>query len=89
MDSQEYTITGTAKTYEITPFTSDPAWCAVTYTYSISDPAGDAAVSFNDDASVREFTFHYDADLDLCGPASTDYTVTVFGEIGISEKQQN
>ena len=85
--NQQYTITDTFKTYTVPEFTPDPAWCAITYTYSIVDVAGDAAVTFNDDAAVREFTFDYAADLNLCGAVSTDYTVTVNGEIGITEKQ--
>ena len=44
-------------------------------------------MTFNDDAAVREFTFDYTNDLALCGPASIDYTVTVNGEIGITEPQ--
>ena len=55
--NQEYTITDISKTYTVPDFTPDPAWCAITYTYSVVDAAGDAAVTFNDDAAVREFTF--------------------------------
>lgn len=68
-------------------YTPDPAWCEITYTYTVDAVAGGNAVSFNDDATVREFTFDYAADLDLCGTVSTDYTVTVTGEIGITTKQ--
>ena len=49
LSAQEYTITDNAKTYQIPEFTSDPVWCDITYTYSITDLAGDEAVSFNDD----------------------------------------
>ena len=82
--AQQFTITDNPKTYQVDAYTPDPAWCDITYTYSIDVVAGGSAVTFNDDASVRTFTFNYSADLDLCGLVSIDYTVTVTGEIGIS-----
>ena len=84
---QEYTITDDPKTYQVDAYTSDPAWCEITYTYSVDAVAGGSAVTFNADATLRTFTFDYSADLLLCGPVSTDYTVTVTGEIGITTKQ--
>ena len=75
--------------YQVPVFTSDPAWCAVTYSYSVTEPAKDTAVTFDNDASSREFTFNYSADLDLCGSSSIDYLMTVTGEIGMTEKQTN
>ena len=44
--------------------------------------AGDAAITFNSDAAVREFVFSYTSDLSLSGLVSTDYIVTVIGEAG-------
>ena len=58
----------------------------VTYSFMITDSSGGAAVNFNDDPTIREFTFDYSADLDLCGISSKSYEVTVSGEIGITEK---
>ena len=54
----------------------------------MNDPSGAAAVTFNNDATVREFTFNNSADLSLCGLTSIDYTVTVNAEIGMTEKQK-
>ena len=48
----------------------------------MTDISGDAVITFNSDAAVREFSFSYAADLNLCGPVSTDYIVTVTGEAG-------
>ena len=74
--------------YQIPVFIADPDYCAVTYSYTITDSAGEAAiVLFNPDPSVREFTFGYSTDLDLCGPTSTEYNVTVIGEVGSVNKQ--
>ena len=71
-------------------YTADPLWCDITYSYSVTDVTGspvaafDSAgvISFNSDALVREFVFSYVADLNFCGPVSTDYLVTVTGETG-------
>jgi len=82
LDAQEYTITDTAKTYTIPVFISDPAWCAITYTYTVTDVSGSPAVSFNDDAMVRQFTFDYASDLLLCGATNTDYQISVTGTSG-------
>ena len=37
---------------------------------------------FDDDPTVRQFTFNYSADLDFCGASSKDYTITVIGTAG-------
>ena len=63
-------------------FTPDPAWCEVAYIYTIADPAGGVTVTFDPDPAVREFTFHYEADILLTGPSSIGYTVTVTGTTG-------
>jgi len=84
--NQEYTLTQGAKSYQIPVFTPDPAWCAITYSHTVTDATGLPAVTFNNDAAVREFYFYYSSDLDLCGLTSIDYTVTVNAEIGITEK---
>ena len=77
--NQEYTITAAVKNYQVPVFTSDPVWCEITYSYTITNLAGDAAVSFNNDPIVREFNFYYSVDLNLCGLTSIDYLVTVVG----------
>ena len=70
-------------------FTSDPVWCEITYSYTITNLAGDAAISFNIDPIVREFNFDYSVDLNLCGLTSIDYLVTVVGKVGITVKQSD
>ena len=83
LTNQEYTITDDdALPYTVPVYTADPSWCAITYTYTITDVSGDAVLTFNSDPLVREFAFNYSADLLLCGLASTDYTVTVTGTAG-------
>ena len=82
LTNQAYTITDTALPYQFPVYTADPVWCDITYTYTITDVSGDAAVSFNADATVRTFTFSYIADLLLSGAVSTDYTIEVTGTAG-------
>jgi len=56
LSAQEYTITQSAFTYEVPAYVSNPTWCAITYTYSITDAAGSAALTF--DQTTRTFTFN-------------------------------
>ena len=55
------------KPYQIPEFTVDPPWCDVSYTYSITVPEGDAAVSFDSDPLSRTFTFSNLEDVFLSG----------------------
>jgi hypothetical protein len=81
--AQEYTITSSAGSYSIPAFTADPAWCEITYTYSITDEAGSTVTQatfnplmpFNDDPLEREFTFDYSTDLTFSGDESNEYTI--------------
>ena len=52
---QEYTITQTTFDYQVPAFTVEPDWCAIAYSYTISDPAGNAAFTF--DAATLKFSF--------------------------------
>ena len=68
-------------------FTADPAWCAITYTYTITDSNGNNVIigtfsplSFDDIARV--FTIDYETDLDFSGPTSKSYTIEVTGTAG-------
>ena len=68
-------------------FTADPAWCAITYTYTITDSNGNNVIigtfsplSFDD--ITRVFTIDYETDLDFSGPASKTYTIEVTGAAG-------
>ena len=79
---QEYTITDTAQPYQIPQFTVDPAWCDITYSYTITAPEGDPAVNFDSDPASRTFTFSNLEDIYLAGTDFTDYTITVTAESG-------
>jgi hypothetical protein len=81
LKDQSYTITGTALTYQVPEFTSDPAWCTLTYEYSLSDEALASAISY--DSNLRTFTFESSNDLTLSGDNSIDYTVTITATAGI------
>ena len=52
---QEYTITQNLFEYQIPVYTADPLWCVITYTYTITDTAGDEALTFVQDS--RTFSF--------------------------------
>ena len=82
---QEYSITDTALLYTFDPFTADPVTCGITYTYAVSDPAGDPVI-FAFDGATQTFTFDYSADLaPLVDPLAQfkDYTITVTGTTGL------
>ena len=66
--------------YTVPVYTSDPVWCDITYSYTITDPSGDPVLSF--DALTQTFTFDYSSDVILSGSDFIDYTVTVTGEAG-------
>jgi len=73
--NQEYTITQAAQTYTIPVYDANPAWCAITYSYTITSSAGNAVVTFDSGALVRMFTFNNVVDLSLSGASSKDYTI--------------
>ena len=77
LSAQEYTITQSVFTYEVPVYVSNPAWCAITYTYSITDAAGIVALTF--DPTTRIFTFNQVDNLSLSGSNYKDYEVTVTG----------
>ena len=81
LTDQSYTITGAALTYQVPEFTSDPAWCAITYEYSLSDEALASAISY--DSNLRTFTFESSNDLTLSGDNFIDYTITITATAGI------
>ena len=86
---QVYTLTDSAVSYQIPEFTADPAWCDISYSFSVTHSNGVDAISFNGDPTVRSFTFNYATDLLLAGSSSIDYEVTVTGETGITVKEQS
>ena len=78
MTLQEYTITDTAKTYQFDPFIVEPAGCPITYTYLVSPPAADGAITF--DAATRTFTFFNDEDLTIA--IENPYGILIKGAAG-------
>ena len=58
---QVYTITSPPMTYKIPSFAVEPAWCEVTYSFTMSDMevVEADAVTFNDNHASRTFTFYY------------------------------
>jgi len=86
--AQSYIITDPAQDYQIDPFTTVPAYCQSRLVYSFdintdtapvaSGTQGDA-ITFDNDPSIRTYTFEYEGDTDLAGNtiAGNDYTVTV------------
>ena len=78
MVPQEYTISDTAKTYQIMPFTTDPPGCPVTYTYAVGPPAAQDVVSF--DEATLTFTFFNDQDVGIA--MNTPYGILITGEAG-------
>ena len=54
---QEYIVAADAKTYQISPFTTDPPDCPVTYTFLVNPPGATDVVSF--DEATLTFTFKY------------------------------
>lgn len=68
-------------------YTADPAWCAITYTYTITDSNGDdvtitsfGPLSFDDISRI--FTIDYETDLNFSGPTSKTYSIEVTGTAG-------
>jgi len=86
LSSKEYTITQASFTYQVPVYVSNPAWCAITYSYTITSASGGSALTF--DSTTRTFTFSQVNDLSLSGSTSNDYVITVTGQAGISSPVQ-
>ena len=82
LTNQEYTITDNVAPYTVPIYTADPAWCAIWYTYTITDVSDDAGLTFNDDPLTREFSFNYSSVLFNTRASSKEYIVTVTGTSG-------
>lgn len=78
----EYTITAEPLSFQLAEFVSDPAWCSITYSYTVD--ATDASVAISFDQLTRTFMISQADDLSLSGPISRDHTVRVIGESGSS-----
>ena len=72
---QEYTIFQSQKYYVFPAFVTEPADCPVTYTFTVTDAAGEKVVTLNSD--LRKFYFGQNEDMSLAGDLFTDYTVTI------------
>ena len=81
LTDQTYTLTDSPKTYQISPWVTNEAWCSITYSYSITSSAAVASpvISFDPTQTQRVFTFSYSADLVPSGPTSQSYVISVVG----------
>ena len=66
--------------YYVATYRVDPAWCEITYSYQISSAAANVVIDF--DPATLQFKFKYSAKLDLSGPTSKGYIVSVKGISG-------
>ena len=78
MVPQEYIVAADAKPYQISPFTTDPPGCPITYTFLVNPPGATDVVAF-DDATLT-FTFDYDASLSVV--QDNPYGILVKGTAG-------
>ena len=56
LTNQFYTITQNAFDYKFPAYTVSPTWCTITYTYTITNSAGDAAIN-KWSPTTQTFTF--------------------------------
>ena len=63
LTNQEYTITGTSKSYTFPAFTIDPTNCAIVYTYTMTESVTGNAVVASFDGPTRTFEFLYTSNL--------------------------
>ena len=77
---QEYTIFQSEKYYVFPEFMTEPADCPITYSYSVTDFAGEEVVSFN--SQLKKFTFGQSNNMILAGNLYTDYTITIAAMVG-------
>ena len=83
---QKYIITQDVVSYQASAFTPTPAWCAITYSYTISEVEAEAAIKFGPANGI--FHFSYESDLSLSGETSKDYEITVKGQVGTETKKE-
>ena len=81
--NQEYTVTQTALSYSFDTHTADPVWCAISYTYSVTDTSGASALpNLTFDNSSLTLAFFEGSDLTLSGPDYLEYIVTIDSTTG-------
>ena len=85
---QEYTITQNSVVYQIPVFTVDPAWCDIIYSFTVTEPNGQLAITFDANMDQRIFTFDNVDSVALAGEIFKDYTVTVTADAGIVTSKQ-
>lgn len=83
LENQEYTITGGLVTYTVPIFTVDPDWCDIIYSFEVTDPTGQNAITFDANMDQRIFTFFNDNDIALANNDFKDYIVKVKAHAGI------
>ena len=49
----------------------------------MTDPAAGVVITFDDDQTVRTFTFDHSSSIGLSGSSFVDYTVEVTGNVGV------
>ena len=79
---QEYTIGQPKKTFSFAKFTSDPAICNITYTYSVQDPAIQSVVLF--DNYTQQFDFRDSFSIGLASeqpPFYKDYAINLTASV--------
>jgi len=88
LTNQEYTITQNPVFYTVPVYTADPSWCAIRYTYTVTDSDGNVVNSITSDSLLsfddlnRVFTIENKSNLDLSGSASKTYKIEVTGTAG-------
>ena len=80
LSDQRYTISQKAFDYDMPAFVSDPAWCDIEYSYTVTATEGDNALAF--DSSKPQFTFFEPSNLALSGDSFEPYMVTVVAQVG-------
>ena len=75
---QEYIVAADAKAYQISPYTTDPPDCPITYTFLVNPPGATDVVAF--DEATLTFTFEYDASLNVV--QDNPYGILVRGTAG-------
>ena len=71
----------------IPAFVSDPDFCQIEYSFTISDALVENALTF--DPETHTFYFFEPSDLLVSGDNFNEYTVTVIGTVGLVDQVQD
>ena len=84
MEDQVYTITQDKQYYQFDPFTVEPDFCDVEYSFKFVGDEAYEAVTLT--KSIRTFGFYFASSTDLAGETgSKDYKIKVIGKTGKGE----